>query len=57
MAKTELKFKHGIKVLVGESSDDPPLGVIVDVYHKDDLIDTITVWYDDFTVERGISRA
>lgn len=48
MSKTELVFKHGIKVVVGESSDDPPLGVIVDVYHKDELLYSTTVWYRDF---------
>jgi len=42
-----LMFKHGIKVVAKESSDDPPLGVIVDVYHKDELLDTITIWYKD----------
>ena len=36
-----------LRIVARESSDDPPLGVIIDVYHREELVGAFTVWYED----------
>jgi len=42
-----LPFRHGVKVIVKESGEDEPLGIIIDVAVGDEVVKSFTLLYDD----------
>lgn len=47
-----IKLRKG-KLYIHESGESDPLGVIIDYYDNDldKLIDTFTIWYEEFECE------
>ena len=42
-----LELKKGLTIHIKESDEKIPQGVIIDIFHKKELVDTRTYWYDD----------
>jgi len=47
--KNFLSDKTGTKTDVVIQNDGDNLGVIVDLYDDDDCVDSLTIWFDDYT--------
>ena len=46
----EVKLRYGYKIIVKESGENPPVGIIIDVYKEengqDEFVTSFTQWYE-----------
>ena len=48
-----IKMSNGIEITIKESGENPPQGIIIDVWKKEyeEPIDSYTLWYSDYEEE------